>query len=381
MQATRTRRATSAPAPPLPAVVFHRHPSGLADGHDTLSKAQVAEWLASLMGCDYAGDFDPAAPPAGRLFFVPTETLTVTEARRLGIRGSGDLFGGVVPEPFVATKLIAHPLPDGARRAPAGWQPSFPAAVAGAVLPGYSAFSLDDAQRGGERLLAEGTVRIKDPTGVGGVGQWVVSSGSELQARLAEIGAARVQAHGIVLERNLSRVVTHSVGQVQVGPLMASYHGTQSLVHNNRGAEVYGGSALRLVRGGFDVLLRQPLADDVRTAVEKALVFHQAATASFAAYFASRCNYDVVQGLEDGGRHRSGVLEQSWRIGGASGAEVAALQALQQDDALQAVSASTHEAYGDAAGVPAGARTLYDGVDRRVGRISKYVQLVRDGDG
>ena len=45
--------------------------------------------------------------------------------------------------------------------------------------------------------------------------------------------------------------------------------------------------------------------------------------AAFPGLFASRCNYDVVTGADGVGKHHSGVLEQSWRAGGASGAEIA----------------------------------------------------------
>jgi len=126
---------------------------------------------------------------------------------------------------------------------------------------------------------------------------------------------------------------THSVGQVQVGHLMASYFGTQRLTINHRGHDVYGGSTLVVSRGAFADLLRLDLQADVRTAVEQALVYHGAATTSFSGLFASRCNYDVAQGVDDSGRCHSGVLEQSWRIGGASGAEAAALHALRDDPA------------------------------------------------
>ena len=53
----------------------------------------------------------------------------------------------------------------------------------------------------------------------------------------------------------------------------------------------------------------------------------------------------MVQGRDARGELRCGVLEQSWRIGGASGAEVAALEVLMQGD-VDAVSASVVERYG-----------------------------------
>ncbi len=62
---------------------------------------------------------------------LPDTTIGSLEAARaLAIRGEEDLFGGVVPFPFVAGKMISHPLLDAAATAPQGWQPGFPSASA-----------------------------------------------------------------------------------------------------------------------------------------------------------------------------------------------------------------------------------------------------------
>ena len=94
---------------------------------------------------------------------------------------------------------------------------------------------------------------------------------------------------------------------------------------------------------------------------------------------ASRSNYDVAEGRDPAGRQCIGVLEQSWRIGGASGAEVAALEALDDDPALQTVRASTTEVYGPNVPVPEGATVYFAGVDDHLGPITKYAQVHRDG--
>jgi hypothetical protein len=90
-------------------------------------------------------------------------------------------------------------------------------------------------------------------------------------------------------------------------------------------------------------------------------------------FLASRRNYDVVQGLDAAGAWHSGVLEQSWRVGGASGPEVAALSAFRADPALRAVGAWCVEAYGACAEPPARAAVHFRGTDERVGPITKYV--------
>ncbi|MFT2633356.1 DUF3182 family protein, partial [Escherichia coli] len=85
---------------------------------------------------------------------------------------------------------------------------------------------------------------------------------------------------------------------------------------------------------------------------------HQAVREGFPGFFASRVNYDVAQGRNAAGHWRSGVLEQSWRVGGATGAEIAALEIFRRAPERRAVRASTFEVYG-AAMVPPQAIVAY----------------------
>jgi len=93
------------------------------------------------MRCDFDEvDAVAAVPPGDLGYVVPDVTITSLEtARALGIRGEEDLFGGVVPFPFVATKTISHPLIGPAAAAPPGWQADFPERVRAVALPGWSA--------------------------------------------------------------------------------------------------------------------------------------------------------------------------------------------------------------------------------------------------
>lgn len=353
---------------------------GLASHHDTRTKARLAERLAGLLGLDFAGVHSVArAPDGGRTYYVPEDSVHVQDALELGIHGPADLFGGVVPESFVATKVITHALARADSVAPQGWSTRFADRVREVVLPGHSVFSAADARLACARLLETGAVRLKAADGVGGSGQFVIERMADLEAHLRSLDPADLRRHGVVLERNLRSVQTCSVGQVQVGPWRLSYHGRQRLTSDHAGRSVYGGSSLRLVRGGYEDLLATPLPDEVRTAVEQALVYHEAAMQEFPGLFASRCNYDVAQGVDDEGRWRSGVLEQSWRIGGASGAEVVALQTWMEQPGLDWVDASTCELYASDVEVPACAQLIYDGPDPQGGRLVKYA--IVDGYG
>jgi hypothetical protein len=350
--------------------------------HELLTQRAIAERLAALLGCSFEGQLDPAVPAGSMGYLVPNDTITSLElAERLGVRSEQDLFGGVVPVPFMATKTITHPLMRPDAEAPAGWCAAFADRVGDVVLPGRSVFTLADAADAARSLLQDGPVRIKLAHGIGGAGQWIARDEAQLHAGLAALEAGTHVRDGIVVERNLDQVTTYSVGLLQVGSMQASYFGTQQLTRNMHGQQVYGGSSLTVVRGGFDALERVAAADAQRArAVALARAYHEAALDCFAGMFASRCNYDVVQGLDARGRPLAGVLEQSWRIGGASGAEVAALEAMRSDRSLEVVHASTVEVHGAQPVVPEGATLYYAGVDPHVGRITKYAQVQAHAD-
>lgn len=370
------------PQTPRGVVVVHSDPGrGFAHGHEKATREGIAKRLAALKGFDFAGERDPGTRHPGPVYLVPSDTLVgLGAAAALGVRGEQDLFGGVVPHAFAATKAITHPLVDRGAAAPPGWSPAFGRRVRGAVLSGFTAFSRADARRAGGRLLERGPVRVKPVRATGGRGQVVVPDAAALEEALGAVDAEDFSEHGLVLEEDLAAVTTYSVGQVRVSDLVAAYHGVQRLARDNTGAAVYGGSSLVCARGGFGALLELDLPEDVRLAVSQARVYDAAATDCFAGMFASRRNYDVARGLDAGGRWRSGVLEQSWRIGGASGAEVAALEAFRAEPALRSVRASTVEAYGeDAPPPPPDAAVYFRGVDEKDGPMTKYAVVEPHG--
>ena len=356
---------------------------GFSSQHEQLTRMEVVRRLARLKGFQVADEFapEPSGTPSHTTYLVPSDTLVGTgHAAALGVQGRQDLFGGVVPHAFIATKAITHPLVAGYAQAPEGWRHDFHAAIASAVLQGYSAFSCADAMAAGRKLLEQGPVRVKRVHETGGRGQTVVRDVQELQACLQLLDESSVERHGVVIEQNLHPVETLSVGQVFVDDTTATYYGQQHLTHNNEGKEVYAGSELHVVRGGFDALLTSELPDAVRVAVEQALVYDTAVTHLYPGFFASRINYDVAQGQDAQGHWRSGVLEQSWRIGGATGAEIAALELLVADPSRNRVHTRCVEAYGTAVSVPRGATLYFQGVDDQLGPMTKYAVVLDDGD-
>ena len=95
-------------------------------------------------------------------------------------------------------------------------------------------------------------------------------------------------------------------------------------------------------------------------------------TVNFPGFLASRRNYDVGQGLDARGQWRSGVLEASWRSGGASTAELAALTAFAQDSALQVVEATSVKRFGSLRKPPPGAVIHFEGDDPEEGPLLRY---------
>src|SRR3954471_18797921 len=353
-------------------VVVHVPNERYGRAHEQVTRTEIARRLAGLKGFGFAGPFEPSKSYPGPVYFVPSDTLVEKEAEALGIETEHDLFGGVVPYAFVATKAITHPLVDPGATAPAGWLSSLAKRLEGAALSGFSAFSVEDARRAGARLLERGPVRLKPVRETGGLGQTVIEDAAALDRALTALDPAEVSRDGVVLEENLSEVTTFSVGHVRVADLVATYYGTQRLTPDPSGAAVYGGSDLVIVRGGFDVLLALDLPMAARRAIGQARAYDMAAWSAFPGMILSRRNYDVAQGLDAQQRQRrSGVLEQSWRMGGASGAEIAALEAFRADCGLSAVRASTVEIYGDS-DPPPHATVYFRGIDDEVGPMTKY---------
>jgi len=355
-------------------VVAHSvHPG--ASQHVVETNRALARWLAQILGLEFAGDYDPLVHGQDELYLLPTQTIVgPAAARQLRVTGPDDLWGGYVEHDFICTKAITHGLLNKNAVAPPGWAPLFSQRVRNVVLDGLSVFSLNDARPAASHLLYSGPIRMKPIHACAGRGQQVIESLEHFDELLTQPDVARQFNEGVVLEQDLQQVVTYSAGQSFIAGHVLSYCGQQYLTEDADGEQVYGGSELLVVQGGYPELLALPLPPDVRQAVQQARVFDAAADEAYPRFFASRRNYDIAQGLDTEGRQRSGVLEQSWRMGGASSAEVAALQAFIDQPGMRAIRVSAVETYVDRP-LPADAIEVYRGPAEHSDFLLKYVTV------
>lgn len=363
-----------------------------AHGHEVQTHRAVARKLAALLGyaigpdANLNGTLDTSASVSlfdTANYFVPGETLTESQSNTLQVDGRSGLFGGVVAHAFVATKAISHGVLGDTVRVnapPPGWSFSMAGAISDVVLPGYTAFGYDDAFRAGQQLLQLGRVRIKLVAGIGGAMQAVAKDVTELEVQLRQFDENDALLLGVCMELNLEKVETLSIGQVELDERIFSYVGSQFTTANHHDVQVYGGSRLMMVRGGYDALLKHDLSSTQIEGLRLAQVYHEAVLQHYPGTYMTRCNYDIACGEDAQGKLHAGVLEQSWRIGGASGAEVLGMEALLANEQREFVKAATVERYSEDAkdAMPENALVLYDGVDERVGYLLKYATVLTD---
>lgn len=338
------------------------------NAHDLASRSVLLSQISAFLGVPVRSPMTMAEAADAHVLLVPSDTVVAKRAEALP---ATSILGGVVPAAFVATKAITHGLIHSDANHPDGWSMDMARLMGDAAIQGFTAFSIEDARHAGRKLLDGGPVRIKDVCGKAGLGQYVVQDEVTLDSILEKEDPAAIARCGIVLEANLTNVMTYSVGTVTLGGRQISYWGSQNLTQDHHGRDVYGGSDLCVIRGGWEKLLALELPSSIARAVECAAIFDDAAQAAYPDIQLSRRNYDVIEGTDHQGHRRIAALEQSWRVGGASGAEIAAFLALDAEPELASVRCSTVEVYGMVE-PPHGATLYYQGEDPRVGAMTKY---------
>src|SRR5690606_14672132 len=158
---------------------------------------------------------------------IPRATLCGREvARRYGIGCEDDLFGGWVPNGWMATKAIMHPVITHARMCPPGWLHGLAREASDVALRGFSAFCLADAYDAGRLMLKSGPVRLKPAGADGGREQLVARNELELQDALSACCVGGRLSDILTVEEELEEALTYSVGQVRLAGRRISYCGT-----------------------------------------------------------------------------------------------------------------------------------------------------------
>ncbi len=178
-------------------------------------------------------------------------------------------------------------------------------------------------------LLERGRVRLKAPAADGGAGQSVVADQWEFDQALAAADEADIGVHGLVIEEDLADVTTYSVGEIRIGDALIAYCGTQRTdtgrmtMRSPMAARACSWCAAALP--SFAGARLAPLA--LQAASLAHLYDRSGERTSAGPDRLPPAHYDVAAGKDGRGMLRVGVLEQSWRLGGASGAEIAAFEA------------------------------------------------------
>ena len=208
----------------------------------------------------------------------------------------------------------------------------FTKSIGEATLPGFTAFTPHDAAEAFKKMRDEGlSVRFKDPSSTGGLGQQLVRNQNELAEALTahESKFANV---GAVLEVDLENVETVTVGYVDLDGKTYTWYGKPHDVEFNDMLR-FGGNELTVVKGGFDVLRRQCKdPSDLLAVVQTEHVFD---AYSNLGTIITRGTFDVVRGNALDGTYMSGVADPSFRPSASSAAEIRAIEAF-------AESAGTH---------------------------------------
>lgn len=317
------------------------------------------------------------------------------------------IYGSTLPRALLerTSKVQVHEPFDEAE-VPGWFDLGFPRHLRGTTVPGYSCFSVDSLTGAARALLEEFvTVRLKDPNGASGVGQWTLGDPDELEGVLddvaAEVGTscnvqlAEYLAHyGYVVEAHVDDVEAWSVTLTRTPDGCYSSFGrileTTVELEVRGTVQNYGGTSVVVVRGDPEALEQLPaegvvVDDPVRHdrirltpppgVVRAAQRFIEGMRGWEAdGVVETRANVDVITGKlarRDGSREEiAASVEESARVGGASSAELLGIRALRADaDRSYSVRSSRHSFDDDAvayarhtATVP-GSRVFWDGVD------------------
>ena len=311
----------------------------------------------------------------GKTYYVADKTIVLefSENQKLIkdalIESEKDFFGGIVPRAYQSTKAIMHPLVSREAACPLGWSHEFSQELVHLelVLPGFTVFNIEDIRTAFNHLYDKGVyqIRLKDPLGYLGMNQFVVTSFQELEQFISDkiVDNEKLQQYGLVVEENLcpEDLKIYSVSFVTV-----AFHQVQCIGVQRFSQGLYAGTDFVIMQTG-KYILPELLArvgifnkEDAQVIIDKALLFRALLNKHIPEIKTARFNLDIVSGIASIYSNstcelvkRFALLEQSFRVGGASAAEIWGLEYLLCHPSVDAVC----------------------GVDSRLGSISTSVKV------
>lgn len=267
-------------------------------------------------------------------YYVPFAAVHEPLAHEVGISGEGDLYGGIVKEPQHADKAILHLLPETDTEHPSWYSTRFARNLSNVTLPGFTTFSAKDTFAAFNKMTEAGlTVRFKDPSNTGGLGQRFIGNHEELDKAIQDHGDKITEA-GAVLEVDLTDHATVTVGYVNLAGQTYTWHGRPYDVQHN-GMTRFGGNELTVVKGNFKQLEKHSPNPHDRLAIRQAERVYEAY--SFLGATVTRATLDAVQGTAHTGEFLSGITDPSLRPSASSAAEIRAIEAFHAHPNAQVV--------------------------------------------
>ncbi len=320
----------------------------------------LAQYLASITGRIFAGEiFSPRRLGSGD-YLLPHKPISLEEGRQFGIINPDQIFGAVI-EPIYAEKSIFHKTVPNAKFVPSKFPHEFATFLndKGIVLIGYTAFSIEDVEKAYDLITDAGyAVRVKHPLGSSSTKQFRAKSKKQVLDFVRSEEVATLRKFGMILEVNLlnpndkrADVEGFSGGWTQLEGNIYSYLGRQMFAETGT-TDRYIGTRLQMVRGSVDNL--GEVADslvyqDVYRQLEKVAE----ATKLLPYLIGSRMNFDFIYGVREGidgiildESPSVYVVEQSFRVGGASGAELVGIEYLKNNHEEASVTAVSRVHYG-----------------------------------
>jgi hypothetical protein len=313
--------------------------SVLADTRPAKIKYQaVAHRIAGILG----GEVLPldSRTENDSLYGVPFDAVDVFTATDYGMKGVGDLYGGVVQHRSQADKSILHPLVTDDAVCPHWYTPALAEFAEDAIMTGFTVFSAQDARIAAEKLHRQGwqDLRTKEPQCLGGAGQSILASQNDLDNLQQNNGVS--EQHGLVIEPNLRRPRIYSAGTLHLAGHTISWVGSpwNKMVS---GELKFAGNRILAIKGDLnDLSATFDRSSQLSLAVAKAAVVHEGYGKAIGAII-SRATYDICTTDEV-----SGVIDPSLRPSGTSPAELAAYEILTTGE-LDVVEAAVYHAYSE----------------------------------